>query len=195
MAYSKAFSIDTIMEIEFLDFSIDNFRKGLFDYGNRLIRRAGRAFVQEIYNNVPVWSGMALASIKPLARAVRFALLITPREDAPNRINLGESLGGKVPLRVLQASGTADMEFEFNWRTLVEHFNIHEQRNMPPLKDPRAGYTMTGKRVRPAWKAIEKAQAAAEAVLIEGVNNAPQATDYIIKKRIVFDPKMGQLSL
>jgi len=178
------------MELDLLDYDVDKFHKGLFDFGNRLIRKAGRAFCQEIYNNVPVWSGMALASLKPLARAVRFGLLITPREGAPDRRALGESMGNQHPLEVNQIGGTANMEFAFNWATDVEHFNIHDQRNSI-LKDPKAGYTMTGRRVKPAWHAVDKAQQAAEAVIDEGMANVPKDTDYMVRRQITFDPERG----
>lgn len=192
MAFSDIFSIDVTMEIEFLDFDIDKFHKGLFDYGNRLIRRAGRAFCQEIFNNVPVWSGMALASLRPLARAVRFALPITPAEGAPNRISLGESLGGQAPLQTLNVEGTANMEFSFNWRTLVEHFNINDQVNVNRIINPETGKSYFRLKKPGPWKAIDKAQAAAMAVLKEGVAKAPKPTDFMTKKKIVFDPKLSQ---
>ena len=187
----KAPQIEMRMELELLDFDIDKFHKGLFDFGNRLIRKAGRAFCQEIYNNVPVWSGMALASIKPLARAVRFGLVVTPREGAPDRRAQGESLGGQHPLETDSVAGTANMDFSFNWATDVEHFNIHDQRNMSVLKDPKAGYTMTGKRVKPAWKALDKAQQAAKKVIDDGMANVPKPTDYMVRRQITFDPENG----
>ncbi len=192
MAFRDIFSIDVTMEIEFLDFDMDKFHKGLFDYGNRLIRRAGRAFCQEIFNNVPVWSGMALASLRPLARAVRFALPITPAEGAPNRISLGESLGGQTPLQSLSVEGTADMTFSFNWRTLVEHFNINNQVNVNRIINPKTGSSYFRLKKPGPWKAIEKAQSAALKVLSEGVVKAPKPTDFMTKKKIVFDPKLGQ---
>ncbi len=179
------------MELDILDYDVDKFHKGLFDYGNRLIRRAGRAFVQEIYNNIPVWSGMALASLRPLARAVRFGLVITPRSDAPDRRSEGESLGDMHPLETSSVGGTANMEFTFNWSSDVKHFNIHDQVNHPALKDPKAGYTMTGKRVKPAWRAVEKAQQAAEKVIDEGMLNVPVPTDYMVRRQITFDPDFG----
>ena len=178
------------MELDLLDFDIDRFHKGLFDFGNRLIRKAGQAFVQEIYNNVPVWSGMALASIKPLARAVRFGLVVTPREGAPDRRALGESLGNTHPLEINQISGTADMYFSFNWSSNVLHFNIHDQRDMV-LKNPKAGRTMTNKRISPAWRAVEKAQEAAEAVIDDGMASVPKPTDYMVRRQITFDPANG----
>jgi len=184
------FNIETRMEIDFLDFDQDKFHKGLFDYGNRLIRKAGRAFCQEIYNNVPVWSGMSLASLTPLARAVRFAMPITPREGAPDRRAQGRSMGS-APMDTITVSGTANMEFSFNWTTDVPQFNIHDQTPRATLKDPKAGYTMTGRRVKPAWRAVEQAQEAAEKVIDDGMENVPKPTDYMVRRLITFDPDRG----
>jgi len=189
MSSNKPF-IQARMELDLLDFDIDNFHKGLFDWGNRLIRKAGQAFCQEIYNNVPVWSGMALASLKPLARAVGFALVVTPKEDAPDRRALGESLGNTHPLETNHTSGTANMEFSFNWSTDVEHFNIHDQRKMT-LKNPNAGRTMANGKVSPAWRAVEKAQEAAEAVIDKGMDSVPKPTDYMVRRQITYDPERG----
>ena len=59
------------------------------------------------------------------------------------------------------------------------------------INSPNAGKTMSGRRVSPAWKAVEKAQQAAEAVIDEGMKNVPKPTDYMVRRQITFDPNRG----
>ena len=179
--------IEVEMEVDFWDLDMDKFHKATFDYGHRVIRKAGRAFCQVMLNEIPVWSGMALASLRPLARAVRFALPITPAPGAPNRIKEGEFKGLKGPL----VSGTANMEFAFTWATSVEHFNINDQMNVNTIMNPKTGKPYFKLKNPGPWKAVAKAFEAAEAVIDAAMPKVPKPTDYMVRKRARYNPDRG----
>ena len=189
-------SIEQKITLDYHDFDIDRFNQAVFDHGVRTIRAAGRAFCKELVKRVPVWSGMALASLRPLARAVRFALPIVPVDGAPDRRALGESLGGSIsslaPGANMFSSG-ADMVFSFEWKTLVKHFNINEQMNVNTLRNPKTGKRLYHLKHPGPWHAIPAAQEAAQEEIDKRISKCPKPTDYSVHKILHYNPKINAL--
>jgi hypothetical protein len=201
MSTNKNF-ISASLTLKFYEFNVDKFNKAVFEFGNRIIRKAGRTFCAEIYKSVPVWSGMALASIKPLARAVRFAVPIIPVEDAPDRRALGESLGGKMGVKTTILKGDANMWFNFNWETFVDHFNLNDQVDTNKIENIHTGApcfhlggkTMTGKVVYPPWHAVRNAMKIAYQSLTDDARHPPKPTTYGRWRFVKYNPKLRVVS-
>ena len=183
-------SISTRLVVDLLEFNERNWEVQTYMFGEKLIRGAGRAFCREVYKNVPVWSGMALGSLRPLARAVHFPMTIIPRPEAPDRRREGSKLGAK-PIDINRVGASRnDVIFSFNWTSDVYHFALHDQRNMR-LKNPNAGYTMEGRRVFPAWHAIEQGMRAAGEYIDKNIHKVPIPTAYSVYRHVEFDPDRG----
>jgi hypothetical protein len=94
----------------------------------RLAMEAARVWLATIINHssktFPVQTGMAKASLRPLARYLGMSVSITPTRKPykGHSIPLGEALGGSSPFHkaIPEAGGTVSVSFD--WPIGVDHF-------------------------------------------------------------------------
>lgn len=105
----------------------------LEDYLLRQLHEAVKAWLQVVAGSggqVPLWSGMARASLLEVARLVNGRIILSPLR-AKSRIPEGKSLG-----TVQQTFG--DGKIIIRIETDVEHYNIQEYRKVPGRGSPTA---------------------------------------------------------
>lgn len=91
----------------------------------KAILRAGTtAWVEEVKEIVPNWSGMSRASLKPIADFVNVPIFpLGPTEaGVPDRVSAGKALG-----EAKMKNGPT--EFFFEWKSQVFHFVYNESNN------------------------------------------------------------------
>jgi len=100
----------------------------------RLAMEAARVWLATIINHssktFPVQTGMAKASLRPLARYLGMSVSITPTRKPykGHSIPLGEALGGKAPFhKAITGPGAMGLvAVTFEWPIEVEHFRWND---------------------------------------------------------------------
>lgn len=164
--------------------------KSFDEAAQRLIRQAARAWIREVILHVPVWSGMALGSIKFakgtngfLARYLNVQVPISPKSTRKMwyyHVVDGERVGKRIrktPMnggRFARYTFTgARKQYRFFFRSDVIHYIINEfYRDVSP-ESP--------------WNSMEKA---GDAFKIYIANNykrlLPKVSDYVVAVKVPF---------
>lgn len=106
------------------------FEKELQDYLWRELKHAAGAWLAASGGRVPVWSGMARASLLELSELVDGTIIISPLR-AKSRIPQGKALGTAIS-KITSESATITIT------TNVEHYNIQEYRRVEKGGSPSA---------------------------------------------------------
>jgi hypothetical protein len=106
------------------------FLKELDNELRELLAKSAFEWLNAATSVIPVWSGAALSTFRPLAETISFQLAIAPKPHAPDRRLRGES----------QSSGDLDIEptkgrYFFKYSTQLEHL-IYNEFNGNPAGDP-----------------------------------------------------------
>jgi len=132
-----------------------------------LLKTAAKAFVLGTFNNIPVWSGMSRASMRPIGQylGISAELPIDRASDAPNRIPAGYS------------QGAFDFEFgpkvyKMTFVSRVFHYYLMENYRMP-----QNNYT--------PWESTKwGAEGFIKTIELEGKNYLPNLTAFIRRNPI-----------
>ena len=149
----------------------------------QLMTDGAKIFVQKTASKVPVWSGMAAASLLPLAEVLGIHIKITPVDNAPNRIALGRSLS-------LGASfynyfkGSLDYRYTFEFKSLVKHFAILDNPDNEPFDNILKYFKL---KTPPPWEAIEYGIEAYRSFVKKNIKDyAPKVLESIQKYKITY---------
>lgn len=135
-------------------------------------RQAARAWLREIIEHVPVYSGMSIASLLPLGGYLHVAIPITPHPNFYNHRYAGEFNG----IAAGQAEGgyafiDNNFKYTFTFSTEVKQFIINDINvglGMPPLLNPTP------------WRATELAGVAFKEYLDNNLKNrVPKISDFV----------------
>jgi hypothetical protein len=111
-----------------------------------VLEEGARQWVAAATGRVPLWTGMARASLRPITKLVNGSIVLSPLRDK-SRIPEGERLG--------DASLTARFpEYKLSISTSVTHFVIQDDNRVSRGGSPSA-----------PWKAFDAGNAALQAVL------------------------------
>lgn len=118
----------------------------LDDVMQQVLEEGARQWVAAATGRVPIWSGMARASLRPISQLANSQIVISPLQ-AKSRIPEGERLG--------DASLVARFpEYKLTISTAVEHFVIQDDGRVSRGGSPSA-----------PWKSFEAGNAALRAVI------------------------------
>jgi hypothetical protein len=114
-----------LIRAQFLDLKYDMaaHRKTLDAALQVQMRQAARAWLREVILHVPVWTGMAKSSLKPLGRFLRVAIPITPHPRAVPTKHKNMALGEQQQEFGFENSGAL---YSFSWTTDVLHYQLNE---------------------------------------------------------------------
>lgn len=107
--------------------------KTLHEYYSRTIREAARTWLRAVLasGRIPVWSGQALATLRPMARQLRVAMQpIKPLEGVKSRVAQGESKG------IFTIEYESLGRYLFKYRTTVPYFHRNETTFVKNLTHP-----------------------------------------------------------
>lgn len=119
-------------KLKFLRIKKGKMTKTLQGRVERAMRQAGREFVRSAYPHIPVWTGMARASLYYLGRELRVPIPIYPTAGAKaiayqaskgHSIAKGKARGSR---KHITFSGGV---FTFRFQTSVEHYAFNEFHN------------------------------------------------------------------
>lgn len=105
-----------------LEFDLDAQLKKLDKKAKDVLTHSTSEWVRTVASIVPTWSGMSLASLKPMANLVGVPLFVGVAPTAPDRRAQGEALG-EAKLEITKTT------YAFEWRSRVFHFIYNEFNN------------------------------------------------------------------
>lgn len=106
-----------------LKYDIDKHRKTLDETLKRQMRQAARAWVRATFSHVPMWTGMARSSLKPLGRYLNVAIPIEPNPRAKPTAKKNAALGEQQQEFEFESNG---YNYSFYWSTHVLHYQSNE---------------------------------------------------------------------
>jgi hypothetical protein len=113
-----------------VDFDLDAYVIGLNDHLNFHLREGAKHWLQAVTGRVPLWSGMARASLFKIAQLVNSTVVLSPLK-AKSRVPQGKELGtGQI------VSQFPNYRFEVS--VAVPHYVIQEFRSTRPRGSPSA---------------------------------------------------------
>jgi hypothetical protein len=105
-----------------LEFNLDAQLKKLDKKAKDVLTHGVSEWVRTVASIVPTWSGMSLASLKPIANLAGVPLFVGVAPTAPDRRSAGEALG-EAKLEITKTT------YAFEWRSRVFHFIYNEFNN------------------------------------------------------------------
>ncbi len=108
-----------------LDFKLNVAKAKIEQDALEILRDGAQAWVRAIADAVPVWSGMSLASLKPIADLVGISLNTSPVSGAPDRQSKGRALGSAT-------FEDGPTKFSFSWESNVFHYLFNEFNDARP---------------------------------------------------------------
>lgn len=130
-----------------LKYDINKHRKVLDEDLQIQMRQAARAWLRATFTHVPMWTGMARSSLKPLGRYLRVAIPIEPNPKARPSPSKNIALGERQQEFEFDANG---YNYGFYWSTHVLHYQHNEfhPSNIPLLNPTPWESTLYGQN---AW--------------------------------------------
>lgn len=110
--------------------NVEAYRKSVDEVLGNALEEGARIWLTAVTGRVPLWSGMARASLLDLSRLVNGKILLSPLK-AKSRIPLGESLG---TARILSDFPS----YIFEVATSVPHYTLQEFTSVRPRGSPTA---------------------------------------------------------
>lgn len=158
-----------------------------------LCHNAARQFLKGVVPLVPVWSGMAKASLMPLASVLHVALSVSPRAEYATMSATGKMHKRTPPDRTSEgmASSNSDFfyideqahKFEFRWKSSVYHFNVNDQIDPRPF-----GIRLTHQPI--PWHAVEAGRRLANLELkYRSKGIIPNLADFVYTTNVGHNPK------
>jgi hypothetical protein len=118
---------------EFMDLKFDanGYRKSVDALMEQQMRMAARAWLRAVIPHVPVYTGMARGSLRPLGQFLKVSVPISPIATRKGMgIGAGES---KSWFKISKSGGN----YTFEYNSSVAHYEINEFYNVPlPLTHP-----------------------------------------------------------
>lgn len=115
-----------------IELDLPRFKKEFAKELQEVLELSAIAWLNAVTRVVPVWSGAARSTFKPLADRISFQLAVAPKSTAPDRRSEGESEGtGEFDIDIPKG------KFFFRYSTTLEHL-IFNEFNANPANDPKA---------------------------------------------------------
>jgi hypothetical protein len=102
--------------------NVEAYKKSVDDFLGEKLEEGARVWLTAVTGRVPLWSGMARASLLELSRLANGKILLSPLKDK-SRIPAGESLGSARML-------TDFPSYIFEVATQVPHYTLQEFTNV-----------------------------------------------------------------
>ncbi len=145
-----------------------------------LVRKAARAYIRELYINIPVWSGLTRGSIKfaqgsggSLAAYLNVAIPIDPlpkRTRRDKNPEAGEHFG-----RYSFTNGNGRHIYRFYYRSDVPYYEFHDF-------NPRPAHVR--QQITAPWRSQDKAAAAYLEVIVKGAKELRNIKKFIGKVNV-----------
>jgi hypothetical protein len=113
-------------ELKGFEFQYQPFLKTLDRKIKEQMQEAAKEWVLGVASQVPIYSGMAIGSLLPLARFLKVNIPVNP--VAPSRVDEGAALG-------FFSFDSANMEYTFSFTTDVAHYVFNEVNSNARLKN------------------------------------------------------------
>lgn len=108
------------------------FKRELDEELQEILAKSAFAWFNVAISIIPVWSGAAKSTFKPLADTLGFQLSVSPKITAPDRRSLGESQG-EGDFDIVPEKG----RYFFKYSTSLDHL-IFNEFNASAANDPNA---------------------------------------------------------
>lgn len=140
-------------------------------------RNAARAWLRAALPHIPVRTGMAKASLIPLARFLNVGILVQP-VDFPSRVFEGVASSDE-PSSMFESNGKGEFLFQFTINVLHYLLNEFAVYGMGPYLNP------IDPTIQPPWESMEAGRLAYIAyVQSEVTRNVPRIREFIYATKI-----------
>jgi hypothetical protein len=111
-----------------------DFTKTLIESLETQNRQAARAWLKAVITRVPIWTGMAQGSLRPLGQYLRVAIPITPSSSPRAQIAIahGQNITAGEAMGHFQFKVEAGKRIVFIYKTDVIHYLINEFYDVRP---------------------------------------------------------------
>lgn len=109
-----------------LDFDVKGYRKSYDDEMKIQMRQAAREWLRAVYPHVPVYTGMARSSLKPLGRLLKVAIPITQSKNGRKRERPGYSRSDGEAQGVFSFGDNENGVYTFSFDTQVLHYYLND---------------------------------------------------------------------
>ncbi len=106
-------------------FDLPGYRRQLEDHLVELLHQGAKAWLQVVAGSggrVPLWSGMARASLLELSELIDGRVVLSPLKG-PSRVPKGRALGTAIP-------EISESKVQLTIETMVPHYTIQERANV-----------------------------------------------------------------
>ncbi len=103
--------------------NMDSFKRQFHKEMIDNLKKATKAWLSAATGQVPVWSGMALASLYDVYATIGGGLIVTPRSNVKSRVAQGMALGSA------QVQHGPDI-YSILIRTSVKHYVLQDEQNV-----------------------------------------------------------------
>lgn len=110
-----------------IHFDLSDYEQQLGDYLIDALHEGAKAWLQAIAGRggrVPLWSGMARASLLELSELINGRIVVTPLR-APSRVSQGRPLGTAIQ-KISESKSKVSIDIETN----VPHYSLQEYQNV-----------------------------------------------------------------
>jgi len=135
------------------------------------MRQAARAWLRAVITKVPIWTGMAQGSLRPLGTFLKVAIPITP---VAFRKGMGPDAGAAKSSFVFKKEGN---KYIFRFTEGVAHYTINEFYDVPNVKLRTPGPWRSFKEGELAWD---------DYIQNELPKRLPKLEMFIVQKRTAF---------
>lgn len=106
--------------ITLADIDITKFERDFRNNMTETLKKLTKVWLMAATGKVPVWSGMALASLMKVSETIGGGLIVSPRSGVKSRVSLGKSLGS---VKTKYGPRT----YSINIKTRVPHYVLQDK--------------------------------------------------------------------
>lgn len=166
------------LKLIYLKFDKERYIKDFKEVLETQNRQAARAWLREVILNVPVWTGEARGSLRPLGQFLKVAVPISPSSSkwARRAIAQGHTAEAGAQQGQFEFRVEPPLRIIFEYETQVIHYLINEFYNVnPPIH-----------LIQPApWLSHEKGRVAYQNYINTNLKNKlPNLKSYIIREKV-----------
>jgi hypothetical protein len=172
--------LKTKLVLKEIMFDDKKFRRELESQITQVLQEAVYMWIQAVVPNVPVYTGMARASLKPLAawllsKGFDADVPINPKRNdnwARSRLAEGPSFGKGSKFLTVRSNQYGAFQYVFDWYTLVPHWLFLETDSHPNVASA-------------PWHALDAGFVAMDNYIDTNLRDRiPQIHDYIFERKV-----------
>jgi hypothetical protein len=155
-----------------------------------LLKEATREFLKEVIKDFPVYTGMSLASLRPLGKFLNVPIKISPDPDARKQENKWSKYRPRKTIAKGERAGTYRFKvtnglIDFNIRSDVLQYRINEFIDATQYRHPEKGFQYFRLKQPGPYYSFERGKAAYYAFVKRQLpKKLPKITDYFTKASI-----------